>query len=71
MQAGSIIMCKMVFIVTFTFLIGEMDFYDRGILSILRDGKPRTFQQVLSEAEFSHNTLRQHIDELAFRRVIE
>ena len=25
--------------------MGEMDFYDNGILTILRDGKNRTFQQ--------------------------
>jgi len=41
-----------------------MDFYDRGILIILKDGKPRTFQQLLSGAGFSHNTLRKHMDEL-------
>ena len=44
--------------------MGEIDFYNRGILTILRDGKPRTFQQLLSEAGFSHNTLRKHLDEL-------
>ena len=41
-----------------------MDFYDRGILTILRDGKPRTFHQIHSEAGFSHNTLRRHLDKL-------
>jgi len=41
-----------------------MDFYDKGILTILRKGEPRTFQQILSEAGFSHNTLRQHLDKL-------
>ena len=35
-----------------------MDFYDKGTMAILKDGKPRTFQQILSEAGFSHNTLR-------------
>jgi len=44
--------------------MGKTYFYDRGILIILRDGKPRAFQQLLSEAGFSHNTLRKHLDEL-------
>ena len=48
-----------------------MDFYDKGIMTILKDGKPRTFQQVLSEAGFSHNTLRQHIDELVDQGLVE
>ena len=48
-----------------------MDFYDKGIMAILKDGKPRTFQQVLSEAGFSHNTLRQHIDELVDQGLVE
>jgi DNA-binding Lrp family transcriptional regulator len=41
-----------------------MDFYDKGIMTILRDAKARSFQQILSEAGFSHNTLRQHLDKL-------
>jgi len=53
----------MVFIVISPFM-GEMDLYDRGILTILRDEKSRTFQQLLSEAGFSLNTLRKHLNEL-------
>ena len=41
-----------------------MDFYDKGILTILRDRQSRTFHQILSEAGFSHNTLRRHLDVL-------
>jgi predicted ArsR family transcriptional regulator len=37
--------------------------YDKEILTILRDEKSRTFQQLLSEAGFSHNTLRKHLNE--------
>jgi DNA-binding Lrp family transcriptional regulator len=48
-----------------------MDFYDRGILTILRKGEPRTFQQILSKAGFSHNTLRQHLDELVDQGLVE
>ena len=48
-----------------------MDFYDRGILTILREGEPRTFQQMLSKAGFSHNTLRQHLDELVDQGLVE
>jgi len=38
-----------------------MDSFDRRILSVLRDGKPRDFQQLLKEVGFSHNTLRLHL----------
>ena len=41
-----------------------MDFYDKDILAILKDGKPQSFPQILSKAGFSHNTLRQHLDKL-------
>jgi len=30
----------------------------------MRDGNPRTFQQILPKTGFSHSTLRQHLDEL-------
>jgi predicted ArsR family transcriptional regulator len=39
-------------------------------MAILRDSKPRTFQQILSEAGFSHNTLRRHLDGLVDRGLI-
>jgi len=35
-----------------------MDSFDRQILTVLEDGKPRDFQQLLREAGFSHNTLK-------------
>jgi len=35
-----------------------MDSFDRQILRVLEDGKPRNFQQLLREAGFSHNTLK-------------
>jgi len=41
-----------------------MDLYDRKILTVLRDGKPRKFQQILSKVEFSYNTLRLHLAHL-------
>jgi len=41
-----------------------MDLYDRRILAALKDGKPRNFQQILSEVEFSYNTLRLHLAQL-------
>ena len=41
-----------------------MDLYDRRILAALRDGKSRSFQQILSEVEFSYNTLRLHLTQL-------
>ena len=42
----------------------DMDFLDRRIMAVLRDGEVRDFQQILSEVDFSHNTLRQHLDQL-------
>jgi len=47
-----------------------MDPFDNSILKIFRDGKPREFQQILAEVEFSHNTLRIHLDKLAERGLI-
>ena len=41
-----------------------MDLFDRRILAVLRDGKSRNFQQVLSEVGFSYNTLRLHLAQL-------
>jgi len=41
-----------------------MDFFDRCILSVLRDGRSRDFNQLLREVDFSHNTLRLHLRHL-------
>lgn len=38
-----------------------MDFFDKPILSVLRDGRSRDFQQILGKVSFSHNTLRLHL----------
>ena len=48
-----------------------MDFYDRKILTIMRDRRPRSFQQILSEVGYSHNTLRQHLDKLVDQGLVE
>jgi predicted ArsR family transcriptional regulator len=39
-----------------------MDFFDERILNVLKDGKPRVFNQILNDVGFSHNTLRLHLD---------
>ena len=41
-----------------------MDLFDRHILSVLKDGKPREFEGLLQEVGFSHNTLRRHLASL-------
>jgi predicted ArsR family transcriptional regulator len=41
-----------------------MDSFDERVLSVLKDGKPRLFTQLLSEVVFSHNTLRLHLERL-------
>jgi DNA-binding Lrp family transcriptional regulator len=46
----------MVFIPLLPFC-ADMDSFDRQILTVLQDGKPRDFQQLLRKAGFSHNTL--------------
>jgi DNA-binding Lrp family transcriptional regulator len=47
-----------------------MDSFDRRILSVLRDGKPRGFGQLLREVGFSHNTLRLRLTSLARQGLI-
>jgi DNA-binding Lrp family transcriptional regulator len=41
-----------------------MDSFDKRFLAVLKDGKPRGFQQLSREAGFSHNTLRLHVTSL-------
>jgi predicted ArsR family transcriptional regulator len=48
-----------------------MDVFDRRILSVLRDWEAKYFEQLLSEVAFSPNTLRQHLDQLIDRGLIE
>jgi predicted ArsR family transcriptional regulator len=42
----------------------DMDLFDRSILAVLKDGKPRNFKQILSQVGFSPNTLRLHLARL-------
>ena len=42
-----------------------MDSFDERVLAALKDGKPGSFTTLLSEVDFSHNTLRQHLERLA------
>jgi predicted ArsR family transcriptional regulator len=42
----------------------DMDFFDRGILAVLKDGKSRNFQRILSEVGSSYNTLRLRLVQL-------
>ncbi|MFQ5836450.1 MAG: isochorismatase family protein [Candidatus Bathyarchaeia archaeon] len=39
-------------------------------MSVLRDGKPRDFHQLLREVDFSHNTLRLHLKRLVNQGLI-
>jgi len=41
-----------------------MDLFDKRILNVLKDGKPRGFDELLSEVGFSHNTLRFRLSSL-------
>ena len=48
-----------------------MDVFDRRIPSVLRDGKAKYFEQILPEAAFSPNNIRQHLDQLIDQGLIE
>ena len=48
-----------------------MDLFDRRILEALSSDKAKSFQEILSKAGFSHNTLRQHLDQLIDRGLVE
>ena len=48
-----------------------MDVFDRRILSVLRDGQAKYFEQILSDVALSPNTLRQHLDKLMDKGRIE
>ena len=41
-----------------------MDIFDERIFSVLNDGRPRLFTQLLDEVGFSHNTLKLHLKNL-------
>jgi len=47
-----------------------MDPFDVEILNLLRDSKPREFQQILSKVKLSHNTLRLHLSSLTDQNLI-
>jgi len=48
-----------------------MDIFDERILSVLKDGKPRLFNQLLAEVGFSHNTLKLHLKRLLNEGVLD
>jgi predicted ArsR family transcriptional regulator len=48
-----------------------LDLFDRRILEVLGSGEARSFQEILSKAGFSHNTLRQHLDQLIVKGLVE
>jgi predicted ArsR family transcriptional regulator len=47
-----------------------MDFFDERILAALRDGEHRSFNALLSQAGFSHNTLQQHLRRLTVQGLV-
>jgi DNA-binding Lrp family transcriptional regulator len=47
-----------------------MDPIDEKIINLLRDGRPREFEQLLRETGCSHNTMRLHLDSLAEKSLI-
>lgn len=47
-----------------------MDLFDERVLTVLGDGKPRGFYQLLGEVGFSHNILRLHLERLVGRGLV-
>jgi DNA-binding Lrp family transcriptional regulator len=47
-----------------------MDLFDERILSVLSDGKPRVFAQLLGEVGFSRNTLKLHLKRLTAQNLV-
>ena len=45
--------------------------FNRRILEVLSSGKAKSFQDILSKTGFSHNTLRQHLDQLIAKGLVE
>jgi len=41
-----------------------MDFFDQRVLAALKDGRPRSFAEILGQVGFSHNTLQRHLSGL-------
>ena len=48
-----------------------MDPFKRKIIEALKDQKPQTFQEILSKVDFTHNTLRQHLDQHLGRGLVQ
>ena len=47
-----------------------MDLFDERILTVLNDGKPRFFTQLLDEVGFSRNTLKLHLKRLTAQSLV-
>jgi len=48
-----------------------LDSFDRRIIETLMDQKPKTFHEILARVDFTHNTLRQRLDQLIDRDLVE
>jgi predicted ArsR family transcriptional regulator len=47
-----------------------MDLFDERILSVLSDGKPKVFAQLLGDVGFSRNTLKLHLKRLTAQSLV-
>ena len=47
-----------------------MDMFDERIQSVLKDGKPKLFSQLLADVGSSHNTLKLHLKKLLSEGVL-
>ena len=47
-----------------------MDFFDEAILTALKHGKSKSFNFLLNEIGFSHNTLQKHLEHLVTKGLV-
>ena len=47
-----------------------MDYFERSILTALKEGKPQGFTAIQSRVGFSHNTLQQHLKQLVEKGLV-
>jgi predicted ArsR family transcriptional regulator len=47
-----------------------LDLFERKIIEVLSSGEPKDFHNLLSKVD-NHNTLRQHLDQLIARGLVE
>jgi DNA-binding MarR family transcriptional regulator len=66
-----LIICLKWFTFFFRCLKTKLDLFERKIIEVLSSGEPKDLHNLLLKLDFSHNTLRQHLDQLIARGLVE